>query len=230
MGSYDQNSLPFPILHTIKSDLEYFQRLGSVNGVISQCEPGNWGSYGLNYYVFARMSWNSKSDLGHVVDDYCEKYYGSANEPMKRYFSKLEDAMAAMEHFRYIEPPRSILELLNQELLEDLRSEIRKAKDLTDDAMNFDRIRKTELSLTHANYLWQTLDHYTRAVKLREDGNTAEAREYFQKSVETGEKLVKFLFQNIDEGVFIASREYIFDYLEPLIIDARDQRESLKAE
>jgi tetratricopeptide (TPR) repeat protein len=230
MGSYGQNSLPFPILHTIASDIKYFDKLEGVEGVISQCEPGNWGTYGLNYHTFARMAWNADDDLERIMSDYCEKYYGPASSPMKRYFDRLEDTMAGMEHFHYIDPPQLILRLLNEKSLAELEMEIQNAKGLANDAMILDRIRKTQLSLEHAKLLWHTLNHYFKALQLQEAGEHEEARDHFQKAVELGEELVAFLFQNADEGVFIIPENYIFDYLEPLITDARDRKELLRPE
>jgi hypothetical protein len=227
MGTYDQNSLPFPILHTINSDLMYFDSLEVLDGVISQCEPGNWGTYGLNYYIFSRMAWNSGDDLGGIVDDYCDRYYNLASVPMKRYFAKLEDARNSMEHFYYIEPPSVILTLLNEKLISELESELQNARELARDAMEFDRIRKVQLSLEHAKLIWYTLHYYYEAQRLQESGENDKARGIFQKSVDTGEKLVTFLFENLEEGVFIIPKSYIFDYIEPIIMDARDKKELL---
>jgi hypothetical protein len=230
MGTYSQNSLPFPILHTIASDLQYFKTLNRVEAVISQCEPGNWGTYGLNYYVFARTAWKAGVDLGIIVDDYCEKYYGSASEPMKRYFARLEDSMKAMEHFSFIDPPQLILKLFDEKTLEALGTEIQNAENLANDAMSFDRIRKTQLALEHTKLLWHTLDHYFKALQSQEAGEIKKAESHFQNAVEMGEKLVAFLFRNLDEGVFIIPEGYIFDYLEALIADARDRKELLDAQ
>jgi len=230
MGSYSQNSLPFPILHTIASDLEYFKKLNGLDGVISQCEPGNWGSYGLNYYVFAKMAWNVHNDLGRIVDDYCEKYYGPGSGPMKEYFATLEDAMTGTEHFRYVDPPLSILELLDESSLAKMDEEIQKAAGLARDAMTFDRLRKTELSLNHAELLWTMLNHYTQGIKCQEAEESDKAIAHFQQTANLGEKLVTFLFQNIEEDVYIIPEGYIFDYLEPLIADARERQDSLEVE
>ena len=217
MGPYSQNSLLFPILHTIASDLEYFGGLEGLEGVISQCELGNWGTYGLNYYVFARMAWNTHDDLGNIVDDYCRKYYGQVSEPMRRYFAILEDAMTATEHFRYIDPPELILDLLDENSLAKMSEEIQNAEELANDAMTFDRLRITKLSLDHAKLLWNMLSHYSIALQLREAGENKEAIAHFQQTVDLGEKLVAFLFQNMDEGVYIIPEGYIFGFLEPII-------------
>jgi hypothetical protein len=229
MGSYSQNSLPFPILHAIASDIRYFHNLTAVDGVVSQCELGNWGTYGLNYYVFARMAWNADNDLGNIVDDYCEKYYGSASAPMEKYFARLEDAMAGMEHLGYIDPPYLILELLDEKSLADLEMDIKDAENLASGAMDFDRIRKTQLSLDHAKFLWHTLNYYSKAIQFQEAEKNMEAQDYFQKAAETGEEMITFLFKNAEEGVFIIPESYIFDYLEPLILDARVRKDQLDA-
>ncbi|MFC1714006.1 DUF4838 domain-containing protein [Candidatus Poribacteria bacterium] len=230
MGSYSQNSLLFPILHTISSDLEYLNGLEGLDGVISQCEPGNWGTYGLNYYVFARMMWNARNDLGSIVDDYCEKYYGPAGEPMKRYYAILENAMTATEHFRYIDPPGLILELLDESSLAEMQEQIQKAEELANDAMTFDRLRMANLSLNHAKSLWSMLNSYSAAIKFQESGENGEAMACFQQTADLGEKLVAFLFQNVDEGVYIIPEGYIFDYLEPLIADALERKDLLGTE
>lgn len=230
MGTLDQNSLLFPILHTIASDIGYLGSLSGIDGVISQCEPGNWGTYGLNYYVFARMAWDTDADLGFIVDDYCNKYYGSASRPMKRYFARLEDAMAAMEHFSYINPPHLILNLLSEDLLNELDLAIQNAESLASDVIIFDRIRKVRLSLDHTKLLWHTLYDYFRGNELVKAGNFQEAKEYYQGSIDTCEELIAFLFQNIDEGIFVVSESYIFDYLEALMADARHRKEMSEEE
>ena len=94
--------------------------------------------------------------------------------------------------------------------------------------MIFDRIAKTQLSLDHASSLWHTLNFYYRGFQLQEAGKHKEAVNSFLKAIEMGEKLVAFLFQNVDEGVFVITEGYIFDYLQALIADARDREEMLR--
>ena len=120
-----------------------------------------------------------------------------------------------------------ILRLLDERTLAELEMNVRNASDLADGAMVFDRIRKVQLSLEHASFLWYTLHYYFNAVQSQKAGKHEEASNHFQKSIEIGEKLVAFLFQNIDEGVFVIPESYIFEYIEPLLEEARDRKESL---
>jgi hypothetical protein len=226
MASYEQNSLPFPVLQTISSDLKYLASLGKFDGAVSQCELGNFGTYGLNYYVFARMSWNPQYDLGMIVDDYCEKYYNKASEPMKKFFSILEDSMTKMEHFSYIDPPELIIRLFDESTLKELQDQLDMAKSLTGDVIVFERIRKSQLSLEYTSLLWNTIYDYLKGIECQ-DAKSKDAKEYYQKTVENGEELVKFLFKNIDECVFIVTESFITDYLELIINDARGRMDSL---
>ena len=226
MASYEQNSLPFPVLQTISSDLKYLASLEKFDGAVSQCELGNFGTYGLNYYIFARMSWNPQYDLGMIVDDYCEKYYNKASEPMKRFFSILEDNMTKMEHFSYVDPPELIVRFFDESTLKELQDQLDMAKFLTGDVIVFERIRKSQLSLEYTNLLWNTIYHYLKGIECQ-DAKNKDAKEHYQKAVENGEELVKFLFKNIDEGVFIVTESFIIDYLEPIINDARGRMDSL---
>ena len=108
--------------------------------------------------------------------------------------------------------------------------EIQKAAELASDAMTFDRLRKTELSLKHAELLWTMLNHYFQGIKCQEAKESDKAIAHFQQTANLGEKLVAFLFQNIEEDVYIIPEGYIFDYLEPLIADARERKDSLGVE
>lgn len=223
MGSYEQNSLPFPILNTIVNDLKYFNNLPGVEGVISQCELGNWGAYGLNYYAFAKMAWDTSLNSEVILDDYCHKYYDSASEPMRTYYKRLEDLILSKEHLLFIEPPQLILELFDKDILSELELELDKAEDMANDAAVFERIRKVFLSFNHAKLLWGMLDDYSKGIQHQEAENSKKAKEHYKGSIESGEKLMAFLFQNINENVFIIPESYIFDYIQKIIEDARDR-------
>jgi len=225
MASYEQNSLPFPILQTISSDFKYLSSIEEFDGAVSQCESSNFGTYGLNYYVFARMSWNPKYDLSIIVDDYCNKYYDKASENIKRFYSIFEDAMAKMDHFSYIDPPELIVQIFDEAMLKELQNQLDIAKSLTSDVIIFERIRKLQLSLDYTTLLWNTVYHYLKGIELQEAGNK-EARDHYQIAYENGDKLVKFLYRNLEENVFIVTESFVFDYLEPIISDAHERLDS----
>jgi hypothetical protein len=227
MASYEQNSLPFPILQTIFEDIKYIKELDKFDGAMSQCESGNWGTYGLNYYIFSKFSWNPNYNLGRIVDDYCDKYYGNASEPIKQYFGLLEDSMEKMEHFNYIDPPELIINLIDENTLKELNIKISGAEELANDVIVFDRIRKLKISLEYTTMLWQMLNHYIIGCQYQANIDKDRAKENLKKSLEYGENLIKFIFLDVNQGVFIITESFIFDYLEPIINDIRNRLDSL---
>lgn len=218
MGSYEQNSFPFPILNSIVEDTRYFFRKG-IDGVISQSEIGNWGTYGLNYFVFSKIVWNFEYNLGTIVDDYCEKYYGTASQYMKKYFSILENTIESTEHLQYIDSPEKILGIINEETLHEMEIQIENAKIHADDVTIFDRIRKVQISFDYMKLLWRVIKFYYEAN--RSSKNEQETKKDLQIVIESGEQLLKHLVNNVDEEVFIVTESYVLDFIEPIITDAR---------
>jgi hypothetical protein len=56
------------------------------------CESGDaWGPYGLGYYVAARVMWdtNEASQVTALIDDFVDKAFGPAREPMKKFYTLL---------------------------------------------------------------------------------------------------------------------------------------------
>ena len=85
------DGLPFPTLHCIRHDLPYLHRRG-VWGFWTEGNNG-WMITHLNHYVRARLMWNVNEDVGQIVRDYCEKFYGRAADDIERYMWKLEHAV-----------------------------------------------------------------------------------------------------------------------------------------
>jgi len=69
-----------------------------------------WGGYGLGYYLSTRLLWNPKEDPQAIVQDFLEKSFGPAAEPMARFYSLLngDDSVIA----RYSTPAQYYAPLL----------------------------------------------------------------------------------------------------------------------
>lgn len=80
----------FPLLWPVRmaEDLKRFSRTGMVAVDIANIH-GHWATQGLNYYVLARMLWNPDLDPWAVIDDYCERGFGSASGPVRKYYRRL---------------------------------------------------------------------------------------------------------------------------------------------
>lgn len=80
----------FPLIWPIRmaEDLQHFTRTGMI-GVDIPNIHGHWATQGLNYYVLAKILWNPDLDARSIVDDYCNRGFGSAAPAIKRYYSEL---------------------------------------------------------------------------------------------------------------------------------------------
>ncbi|MHC4122030.1 MAG: DUF4838 domain-containing protein, partial [Planctomycetota bacterium] len=83
--------LPYWQIHVIREDLPYFHKLG-VESFYTQPARSNWSAHGLNHYIAAKLTWNVKLDVDRLLEDFYEKFYGSAAKPMRKYYETLERA------------------------------------------------------------------------------------------------------------------------------------------
>lgn len=50
----------------------------------------SWANYGPLGYVMARLMWNADEDLALLLEDYYDKFYGPAAQPMSEYWSRMD--------------------------------------------------------------------------------------------------------------------------------------------
>ncbi|MDB6155358.1 MAG: hypothetical protein JWL90_3811 [Chthoniobacteraceae bacterium] len=50
-----------------------------------------WGPCGLGYYIASRVLWNVKEDVDAIITDFLEKAFGSAHEPMRAFYSLINE-------------------------------------------------------------------------------------------------------------------------------------------
>lgn len=92
IGGMQRAKLPWPLIHTIRSDIPYYRDRG-VEGFYTQLNNDSWYRLGLNFYLAAKLCWNADLDVEALLGDYFDKFYGPAAVPMKDYFMTMERAM-----------------------------------------------------------------------------------------------------------------------------------------
>ncbi|MCC6797113.1 MAG: DUF4838 domain-containing protein [Candidatus Hydrogenedentes bacterium] len=85
------DNLPFPNLHTIAPDMRYYKERG-IWGFWTE-GSNNWMVTHLNYYLRAKLMWNTDANTKELVRDYCERFYGDAARPIEQYIWTLEDSV-----------------------------------------------------------------------------------------------------------------------------------------
>lgn len=88
--------LPYYQVHLIREDMPYFHRLG-VESFYTQAAGARWPVCGLNHYVAAKLAWDIDLDVDRLLEDYNEKFYAEAADPMCDYWQTLERAFAGYD-------------------------------------------------------------------------------------------------------------------------------------
>ena len=149
--------LPISMVHKIPEDFKFVRSLG-VNGVLDNVSllPSTLDQYDfrpnlfltdhfryniINMYVFAKAAWNPDLDVDSVVGDFIKHYYGSAAEPMEKFWALMEDGWTKfgsdpafmpedkklatskamhtwVKNIRYVIPNRRVFDGLEQHLKE----------------------------------------------------------------------------------------------------------------
>ena len=81
--------MPFIYTKLMAQDLKYFASTGMVGGDFDTM-PHHWATQGLTYYVLATLLWDPSANLDDIINDYCEKGFGSAAKEMKQYYEYCE--------------------------------------------------------------------------------------------------------------------------------------------
>ncbi len=93
MGIYDYAygmgfAIPRIYNHLFQDAIQHAVRLG-VRGFYAEVYP-NWGLDGHKLYVMSRILWDPKVDVDALTDDWNERMFREAAEPMKAYFALAE--------------------------------------------------------------------------------------------------------------------------------------------
>jgi hypothetical protein len=89
--SWDQDRLPGGRAGNLAYIRKQIPRYVERNATSMDAESGNnWGPHGLGYYIANKLMWNPKADVAALLDDFYEKAFGPAAEPMRRYYERLD--------------------------------------------------------------------------------------------------------------------------------------------
>ena len=85
----DMFSLPYPITHVLPVDFQYYAGAG-VDGYVLEFKPEEWGTYGVNANLIGALSWDPRSDMPELLQQYYREQYGDAADEMAAYFGALQ--------------------------------------------------------------------------------------------------------------------------------------------
>ena len=201
LGTYADMSFPHDWHRSTVATLKEHKRMGLI-GAVPQSELGNFYTYALNYYVFARFSWNTELDIDEGLDDYFKRFYGAVAEPMKAYFTK----WGVERRFNLSQIANPDLELMPYERLLTHERSLRKAEKLAKENSEVStRIGKIRLSFEYTKLARETMHHYAKILNYKYDGQKEKARTALKQTVESAKRLDVFAVKHCNERVFLAA-------------------------
>jgi hypothetical protein len=89
--AWDQDRLPGGRAGNLAYIRRQIPRYVGQNAVSMDAESGNnWGPHGRGYYIANKLMWNPDAGVDALLDDFYEKAFGPAAEPMRRYYERLD--------------------------------------------------------------------------------------------------------------------------------------------
>lgn len=146
---YDQGMLtwrdvPNPSHFTFARDVKHYRAAGILG--IGTESRGAFATTFLNLFFRGQLMWNPDADVGALLAEFYENFYGPAAAPMRRYWSAIYSAWektAVTEHEYFVIPA-----IYTPDLVSTLRRELRRAETLAEkaSAITAERLRFTRLS------------------------------------------------------------------------------------
>jgi len=212
----------FPIVHTIRSDIPTYHRLGA-RYFYTQGTWRNAAGHGLNYYVTAKLLWDLKTDVDALLADFYEKFYGRAREPMREYHELLERWMAERGG-DVLGWPVYAMHVLVPENLRRARSLLDRAMAAADDATVKERVRLQQVALRYTDMCAQLARLSTGAAKsLRSEAywrgmESDKANETLAAISAQQEQMREFIAQHTGDCVIgSVSGNYVKRWLSPRV-------------
>lgn len=191
---YAWRSLPNIIPHYMQKDLKWYAHV-PLQGISTYAEPGDWYTYELNYYVLGHLAWNPDCNVDSLINQFCRVRYGSVWEKAKSVYLTLENVVRIDGSIPYtkLKTRREIQEAETR--LTSKENEIHDLIKKTLSAGVTANLSRLMLMIKYANY----------DLKIQK-ARTVSSPFVIRNKVK---KLVDFLENNRNKGVFILSHKNI---------------------
>ncbi len=129
--SYKIGRMPGPFFRSVIEDFKLYKQL-KLDGWLSEASGHtsvSWESQWMNFYLAAKMLWNTDITPDGALAEICRIRYGKAANEMFKYWKALEKAMMAMPGCMHKEP-EDFTNLFTPALQKELSSLLQKAEKL----------------------------------------------------------------------------------------------------
>jgi len=138
--------LPCPLYGAHARSMKVYRELG-IKGFSFETHQ-SWATTFPNYYMLARLMWNPDQNPDAILDDMCDRFFGAAAAPMRRYYRVLERGFSAAS----VHPGwgyAALLEMWTPDIMRDCRAALDEALALAKDAMVRKRVEMVDLGFQY---------------------------------------------------------------------------------
>lgn len=183
------NSYPCIKPHMMALDFPAYRKVGVSDIYLNYMEPGDWYTYEPTHYFHARLAWDPIQDVDLAIADYAHTRYPGAGQEMVSYLTNIEDGFnqfdmpGAFDNCPVADLERALEHFATAGEALDL------ALEKVSEPGAISLLEKNVKSLRYARdgvSLW----HLARTGKK-------------EQAIAIGSALVKFLRENLDQGLFL---------------------------
>ncbi|MFA5865772.1 MAG: DUF4838 domain-containing protein [Phycisphaerae bacterium] len=220
MGMYGNATLPWHLRYLLAKDIPYLVHLGA-GGLTTQAEIHQVGTYGLNFYLFAKLAWNCGNDTERLFDDYCNQYYGAAGPAMRQYYLMLEKAMKQAKGYLSPSGLESFLKRFpDMKLIDRCRGYLKRALRSAEDARYSTRVQSSLTSLEYAGLFREGIDCRQRGEQALEHRRYTQAEQFFARGVTVGDQLLALTLAVKGKRVIQVDGKYPWNTVSLWFLDA----------
>jgi hypothetical protein len=160
---------PWPLITQMSHDIPLLAREPKFQGMYSELHL-QWGTQGLNLWLYPKLMWNPKLDVKKAIKAYCQAAYGPAATPIQAYYQTVQESMDRQGYIcgYTVEVPR----VLTPEVVNKVNGLISRAEKLLDQ-MDPDTRWRTELVCKS----WRASAQFAEAARLFVQGRGPADRE-----------------------------------------------------
>lgn len=130
-----------------------------------------FGVNGLNYYIASKLLWDASSKSEEILEDYCQKCFGRAKEPMRNYYDRLQKIWQEKGHLTVDglgeSDYNSLLALFSDEEMNACNDYLTRAEQLAEGKETLQRVRFVEKGF---EYVKLTVDALKKTCELEDCG------------------------------------------------------------
>ena len=106
-------TLPTVYMTMMAIDIPWYYDLGARHFHYMHAPTRLWGPWTVNQYLMARLLWGPHYDSDEILDEYFGRFYPTATEEARRFYTHLEKAMSNIKAYKHYTPGYSLRNALN---------------------------------------------------------------------------------------------------------------------